>query len=226
MSLTAFSERTGASVSTVLRWCKRGLPVQRIPRPGGGRPALFFGPDAVQWTAAHGNLTQRRKALALVNKSVPQATAAPASPASAPSAPGTDADEEGLIAACERLRKQELATHKLLMSTKAAGDLHGATVLSERYTAECRALAHLEGAAVAHRVRIGELVLKSDIEGAYKRVLTGLKNNLMGIPSGVVPRLMAYLRDPNDAHAVRSILDEAIRGALRATAERHNLPEA
>lgn len=228
LSMAAFREGTGASEATVSRWLKRGLPCVRIARQGGGRAQVFFDKiEALGWAAKHGSLTTRRKALALAGSI----------PAAAPDqTPGTDAEgkpstaelpgaDEGLLAALDRLKKQELASHRLLLRLKERGDLNAVLAVAETHLAETKALAVLENAAVQYRVRIGELGPRAEMQSVFERVIVSVKNAVLGIPSNVIPQLIPYLRDPEQVHGVHDILDRAARDALRAASERHTRPK-
>ena len=225
LSMAAFREATGASEATVSRWLKRGLPCVRIARPSGGRAQVFFDTkEALSWAAAHGNKTAQQRAIALAHKSQVDAP---------DETPGTDAkdkastseppgDDEGLIAALDRLKKQEIESHLLLLRMKRAGDLNGVLAVSERHLAETKALAVLENAAVQYRVRIGELGPRAEMRGVFERVIIGLKNMVLGLPSNVIPQIIPFLREPENAFEVQRIIDKAARDALRSVAERRD----
>ena len=222
MTMTAFRQATGASESTVGRWITRGLPCVRIPRAGGGRAQLFFPHDeALSWAAAHGNRTAQRQAIALAKKST--AAAANESPGPAangkPSTPIMNVEDEGLIPALERLKRQEIESHRLLIRLKRAGDLNGVLAVSERHLAETKALAVLENAAVSFRTRIGELAPAAAMRDVFVKVVVGVKNNLLGVPNAVIPLILPYLKDEASARAIYKIIDDKIRGALRALKE-------
>lgn len=221
LSMSAFREATGASEATVSRWVKKGLPCQRIARPGGGRAQVYFDKvEALGWAVAHGNRTAQRKALALA-RSTP-GTEADAKP-STPELPG---DDEGLLPALDRLKKQELASHRLLIRLKAKGELNSVLAVQETHLAEVKALAVLENAAVQFRVRSGELVERAGMQAVFGRVIVSVKNAVLGVPSSATPLLMPFLRDPEQAHAVHAILDKLCRDALRAASERHARPKS
>jgi predicted DNA-binding transcriptional regulator AlpA len=228
LSMAAFREATGASDATVLRWVKKGLPCHKVPRPGGGRPQVFFDKtDSLSWAAAHGNQTARHRAIALSRKAT--AAAPDESPETAadgkPSKPELPGDDEGLIPALDRLKKQEIESHRLLIRMKRAKDLNGVLAVSERHLAEVKALSTLENAAVQYRVRLGELGPVADMKGVFLKVVTGLKNAVLGIPSAAVPRLAAHMKNPDSAQAVFAVLDRLVRDTLRDVAERKGAPE-
>lgn len=228
LTMAAFREATGASEATVSRWIKKGLPCHKVPRPGGGRPQVFFDKtDALSWAAANGNQTARHRAIALSKKAT--AAAPDESPGTAangkPSKPELPGDGEGLIPALDRLKKQEIESHRLLIRMKRARDLNGVLAVSERHLAEVKALSTLENAAVQYRVRLGELGPVADMKAVFLKVITGLKNAVLGIPSAAVPLLMAHLKNPDDAQAVFAVLDRLVRDTLRTVAERRGAPE-
>lgn len=227
LSMSAYQEATGASVATVGRWIKKGLPCQRIARPGGGRAQVFFDKtEALGWAVAHGNRTAQRKAIALAGRMPTATDKTPGTEANAkPSTAELPGDDEGLIAALGRLKKQELASHRLLMRLKERGDLNAVLAVSETHLQETKALAVLENAAVQFRVRSGELVEKTGMQNVFGRIIVSVKNAVLGVPSSAVPLLMPYLKDPEKAHDVFSILDRLCRNALQSASDRHSRPK-
>ena len=227
LSMAAFREATGASEATVSRWIKKGLPCQRIARPGGGRAQVYFDKsEALGWAVAHGNQTAKRKALALAGRMPTATDKTPGTEADAkPSTPELPGDDEGLLPALDRLKTQELASHRLLMRLKAKGELNSVLAVQETHLAEVKALAVLENAAVQFRVRSGELVEKTGMQAVYGRIIVSVKNAVLGVPSSAVPLLMPYLKDPEKAHDVFSILDRLCRAALQAASDKHSRPK-
>lgn len=222
LTMSAFMQATGASNATVSRWLKKGLPCLRIPRAGGGRAQVFFDPsDALSWVAAHGNRTARHKAIALAN-TTPEAATNGLPGTAAASKPSTDnaPDDEGLLPALDRLRKQEIESHRLLIRLKRKGDLNAVLAVSERHLAETKALAVLENAAVQYETRLGELAPRAEMISAYERIMVSVKNAVLGIPSSVMPLIVPHLRDPQSAHEISRLLDARCRDALRSAAER------
>lgn len=221
LTMSAFMQATGASNATVSRWLKKGLPCLRIPRAGGGRAQVFFDhSDALSWVAAHGNRTARHKAIALANttpEAAPNGSPGTAA-ASKPSTP-TAADDEGLLPALDRLRKQEIESHRLLIRLKRKGDLNAVLAVSERHLAETKALAVLENAAVQFETRMGELAPRAEMITAYERIMVSVKNSVLGIPSSVMPLIIPHLKDQNKAHDIMDLLDKATRGALRSAVQ-------
>ncbi len=221
LSMSAFRQKTGASEATVCRWLKKGLPCLRIPRAGGGRAQVFFDPsDALSWVAAHGNRTARHKAIAFAN-TTPEAAPNGSPGTAAASKPSTDdaPDDEGLLPALDRLRKQEIESHRLLIRLKRKGDLNAVLAVSERHLAETKALAVLENAAVQYETRLGELAPRAEMISAYERIMVSVKNSVLGIPSSVMPLIIPHLRDQNKAHDIMAILDRATRDSLRSAVQ-------
>lgn len=221
LTMSAFMQATGASNATVARWLKKGLPCLRIPRAGGGRAQVFFDPsDALSWVSAHGNKTARHRAIAIANATA--GTGSDDSPnaatASKPSTPDA-ADDEGLLCALGRLRTQEVESHHLLIRLKRKGDLNAVLAVSERHLAEVKALAVLENAAVQYETRLGELAPREEMITAYERIMVGVKNAVLGIPSSVMPLIIPHLKDQNKAHDIMAILDRATRDSLRSAVQ-------
>ena len=228
LSMAAFREATGASEATISRWVKKGLPCQRIARPGGGRAQVYFDKtEALGWAVAHGNQTAKRKALALAGRMPTATDKTPGTEADAkPSTPELPGDDEGLLPALDRLKKQELASHRLLIRLKAKGELNSVLAVQETHLAEVKALAVLENAAVQFRVRSGELVERVGMQAVYGRVIVTVKNAVLGIPSSVIPQIIPFLRDPEKAHEVSAIIDRAARDAMRSASEKHARPKS
>ena len=55
---------------------------------------------------------------------------------------------------------------------------------------------------------------------AYERIMVGVKNAVLGIPSAVMPLIIPHLKDQNKAHDIMAILDKASRNALRNASKR------
>lgn len=177
---------------------------------------LFFDPEEAKgWVALHGSQTQRRRALALTGSSA--VTVIP--PPAGDPAPSAAEEEAGLLPALERLKLQELETHRLLMRMKTEGSVAAVLALQDMHLAEIRALAQTESAAIDYRTRTGELCVKADIMSRYMRVVAGVRNAVLGIPSSCVSMLMPYMRKQNDAPKVQQVIDGICREALRGFAE-------
>jgi phage terminase Nu1 subunit (DNA packaging protein) len=212
----------GCSNATLSRWIGKGLPCTREKTGHGGARRLLFNREAaLRWIVENASISSAQLARALTTKATPEPT-----PEQATATPDPDSiDDEGLLPCLERLRKTERETFLLLQRLKKAGDIGGVRIVGERFVGEARALVALEQAAVSYRERAGQLVNLADVQNTYSRVIEGVKNNLLGVPSAVIPLLMPYLRDPANAGDVHRILDARIRDALRGAAERRGAVE-
>ncbi len=218
--LTAAALKTLVKVSeaTLSRWIKKGIPHQRAPTGRGGAQMLIFqrGP-ALEWietNASTGAATMARAARSGKDANTPEAI-----PTAAELPNVDELDGEGLLECLARLQRTERETYQLLQRLKRAGDVSGVRLVSERYVAECRALSAIEQAALNYRLRVGELIRTADAEGAYMRVLVGVKNAVLGMPNAIMPIVIGYLKDPNKAHEVARIMDSKVRDILRMTAQ-------
>jgi hypothetical protein len=201
---------------------EKGFAVSANPPRWWGRAQVFFDPsDALSWVAANGNRTARHKAIALAN-TTPEAApnGSPGTAAASKPSPADAGDDEGLLPALDRLRKQEIESHRLLIRLKRKGDLNAVLAVSERHLAETKALAVLENAAVQFETRMGELAPRAEMITAYERIMVGVKNAVLGIPSSVMPLIIPHLRRPESAHEIARLLDARCRDALRSAAER------
>lgn len=218
--LTAAALKTLVKVSdaTVSRWVRKGIPHQKQPTGRGGAPMLLFNRDsALEWietNASTGAATMARAARSGKDANTPEAI-----PTAAELPNVDELDGEGLLECLARLQRTERETYQLLQRLKRAGDVSGVRLVSERYVAECRALSAIEQAALNYRLRIGELIRTADAEGAYMRVLVGVKNAVLGMPNAIMPIVIGYLKDPNKAHEVARIMDSKVRDILRMTAQ-------
>lgn len=205
--------QVNCSPATVTRWIKRGIPCHReATGRGGAKRLLFPREDALRWILENASMTAAQMAMALTKK--PEGQPEP-EPTAAPVDPNT-VDDEGLIPCLERLRKTEKESYALLQKLKRAGDIGGVRVVGERFVNECRALVALERAAVDYQTRKGELVDFAGARAVYMRVVTAIKNNVMGVPSSAVPLLLQFIRDPEDGRKVFAVLDKLVRDALRS----------
>ena len=228
-NLRELCEAAGTERLTVLRWVKKGLPCIREKGTHGGHPKMIFDKEvALAWIAEHGSLTAGRKAAALQSlektseKQVTNTVAS--SPAKPPEQPTRtigkidldSAREPGLLGNLERLKAQEIATSSALLRAKQENNLSAIAVLSERHLKETNTLAKIEQVALTYRTRLGELGPRHQMQGVYEKVLNGVKNAVLGIPSSAVAHIMPYLRKPEDAGLVREILDRVSRESLRS----------
>jgi hypothetical protein len=212
------------SNSTLSRWIAKGLPHTRERTGRGGAQMLLFRrEDALAWietNASTGSATAARAARSSKGKGgvepIPPAVELPVA---------DELDGEGLLECLARLKRTERDSFRLLQKLKRAGDVSGLRPVSERYVAEARALVALEQAATNYRLRIGELGNVADMKGVFLKVVTGLKNAVLGIPSAAVPRLAAHMKNPDSAQAVFAVLDRLARDTLRDVAERKGAPE-
>ena len=208
----------GASDSTLSRWIKKGLPHQRQPTGhGGAKMFLFRRDDALRWIEE--NASTGAALLARSARSGKDANTPEAIPTAAELPNVGELDDEGLLPCLERLQRTEKESYQLLQRLKRAGDVSGVRLVSERYVSECRALSAIEQAALNYRLRVGELIRTADAEGAYMRVLVGVKNAVLGMPNAIMPIVIGYLKDPNKAHEVARIMDSKVRDILRMTAQ-------
>ena len=209
----------GASDSTLSRWIKKGLPHQRQPTGhGGAKMFVFRRDDALRWieeNASTGAALLARSARSGSKSKNPEVI-----PDAAELPALDELDGEGLLECLARLQRTERDSFRLLQRLKKAGDVSGVRLVSERYVSECRALSAIEQAALSYRLRVGELIRKADAEGAYMRVLVGVKNAVLGIPANIMPLIIPHLRRPESAHEISRLLDARCRDALRSAAER------
>lgn len=221
----------GAKKLTVLRWCKKGLPHRKEKGPHGGHAKFMFDKEtALAWIAQNGSMTAGRKAAAVLSQIEEEKAAAATvaaeekKPAAKPSA-SIDIDLArlpGLLGNLERLKAQELSTSNALLRAKQFEQVNPSllAVLSDRHLAETKTLAKIEQDALNYRIRLGELAPRAEMITAYERIMVGVKNAVLGIPSSVMPLIIPHLKDQNKAHDIMAILDKASRNALRNASKR------
>ena len=221
----------GVDRITVVRWVKKGLPHLRQKGHKGGSPRCMFDKEtALAWIAQNGSMTAGRKAAAVLsqieeeNAAAGSVTPEEKKPAAKPSA-SIDMDLArlpGLLGNLERLKAQEITTSGALLRAKSATPPNAALVslLSDRHLAETKTLAKIEQDALNYRIRLGELAPRAEMIAAYERIMVGVKNAVLGIPSAVMPLIIPHLKDQNKAHDIMAILDKASRNALRNASKR------
>lgn len=213
LTAAALVALVGCSNSTLSRWVGAGLPHSREKTGhGGARRLLFKREDALRWIVENASLSSAQLAKALTAQASPKAAPEPTTGTLDANA----AEDEGLLPCLERLRKTERESFALLHRLKRSGEIAGVRVVGERYVNECRALVALERAAVDFQARRGELVNAAEARAVYMKVVTGIKNNLLGVPSSAIPLIMPYMNNPDCATTVHKIIDDKIRDALRA----------
>ena len=206
------------SDATLSRWVRKGIPHQKQPTGRGGAPMLLFNRDsALEWIET--NASTGAAIMARAARSGKDANTPEAIPTAAELPNIDELDGEGLLECLARLQRTERDSFRLLQRLKKAGDVSGVRLVSERYVSECRALSAIEQAALNYRLRVGELIRTADAEGAYMRVLVGVKNAVLGMPNAIMPIVIGYLKDPNKAHEVARIMDSKVRDILRMTAQ-------
>lgn len=211
----------GVDRITVVRWVKKGLPHLRQKGHKGGSPRCMFDKEtALAWIAQNGNMTAGRKAAAIMAQA--DTEAADKKPASRGTIDYALAGLPGLLGNLERLKAQEITTSGALLRAKSATPPNAALVslLSDRHLAETKTLAKIEQDALNYRIRLGELAPREEMITAYERIMVGVKNAVLGIPSAVMPLIIPHLKDQNKAHDIMAILDKASRNALRNASKR------
>lgn len=131
------------------------------------------------------------------------------------------AREPGLLGNLERLKAQELSTSAALLRAKQANNVQAIVALSDRHIKETKTLANLEQVALTYRTRLGELGPRQQMQGVFEKVIVGIKNAVLGIPSTAVAQILPFLRNPEDAFQVRAVLDKVTRDSLRSIADRN-----
>ena len=220
LNTSQLCREVGVKKLTVLRWCKKGLPHRKEKRSRGGHAGFIFDKEtALAWIAQHGSMTAGRKAAAVIAQEPETEEQKPAAP---DSIDRELARHPGLLGNLERLKAQELTTSIALLRAKSSTPPNASlvSVLSDRHLAETKTLAKIEQDALNYRIRLGELAPRAEMITAYERIMVGVKNAVLGIPSAVMPLIIPHLKDQNKAHDIMAILNKASRNALRNASKR------
>ena len=207
------SKALGASERNIATWLTKGLPHGSKKNPRGGKRVLTFDLEKVHaWLAQHG----------IVTKGMSAAAYARAEDLSTGHAGGRDmaidealSVEPGIVGSVERLKQQEMATARLMLELKKSkAAVSNIVALQKQYAAEVVALRQGELAALEYRRAIGVLCVFDDMVKAWERAGLAVKNAVMAIGNSSVPLIRQYLRNANDAHHIKEIIDRFAHDAL------------
>lgn len=119
-------------------------------------------------------------------------------------------------AACRRIREDEKLWAARVRSHLKKGDDGAASRCEKNRLMMAKAIVELTAQMMQLKERLGILVVVDEVKGDFAKLLTALKNNVTGVPDSAVPSLIPYLRNPEDANAVRELLTGLVEDALRS----------
>ncbi len=219
-SLPALAKEIGCNERQVRRWCNAGLPFTSVKGSHGGKPALRFEREgALLWIREHGSGKWSLEAGRLLAKGGGRKKKAggKTSPVPGPeektgggSSPLAKL-EEAFEASSERFAEWNRQEARMM----AEGRLREAKLCAQARAEAGKAVAQMQEQVMAAEKEIGTLVEAEEMEGRYLKVLNTVKNNVMGIPESVIPLLMPFLRDPEDAARVKDLMAGKVEDALR-----------
>ena len=117
----------------------------------------------------------------------------------------------------EAVRKQYAVLYnRFVQAVNSRSDNLEISSLSRALATKGPELRQLEMAVLEWQAKTGELCNYAEMERAFVELASGTRERVMAVPNQVAPTLRQYLRDPEDAGAVRDIIDAAVRHALTA----------
>lgn len=217
LTIKALAAWLGVNVRRVYRWQEDGLAP--IPK----RRPMVFDPAAVRaWLSERGIVPKGLEGEAI--HAAPPATA-PATPPPPPGATGptpttprSAAGDLGILGALERVRIQERSLAARLAQLQRDPEAGGAEIaaLNRALTPKVTELRQLEHSALEYRKKIGELADFAEMKRVFSTVAAATRERVLSVPNEVAPLIRAHLANPNDAPAVKQIVEDAIRRALSA----------
>ena len=126
--------------------------------------------------------------------------------------------EVGLDAAIRRMEAKEARWAELGDRYMEKEDVTRAAMCDKQHIAMAKGLADLRAQYMEQEKELGTLVNAADVAGLNMKVLTTLKNNILGVPNAMGPLVIPFLRNPEDAVKVVGLFDERLKDALRHTA--------
>lgn len=192
----------GISPRALDLWVADGCPVLRRR----GREGSRFNPAKVAvWVEAKGKTPRGIEGGAI--KGSDAAVEAPKSPRPTLDPPGQ----------LEAVRKQYAVLYnRFVQAVNSRSNNLEISSLSRALAIKGPELRQLEMAVLEWQAKTGELCNYAEMERAFVELASGTRERVMAVPNQVAPTLRQYLRDPEDAGAVRDIIDAAVRHALTA----------
>lgn len=214
--------------ANVERWEADGLPFVKVTGKR-GKPAHVYDLErALGWLVVHASarISQRAKQVlsqekgrAVEGEAAGQggvASAGGTGPGAEGGASSTTTAERGLEGAYRRLEAAEVAWSAKRDEALEAGEISLASTCGRQAVVHAEALAKLRGLIREIDVAEGKLVDAAAVQGEFMKVLTTVKNNILGVPDSAVPLLIPFLRNPNDAPAIRGVLSKLVADNLRS----------
>lgn len=221
ISLRELCGELGCDERQIGLWEKAGLSYVTKKGRRGGRPAhLYDREEALRWVSAKGTGKWPMEASRLLRKGEEKPPAEKKKKASAgtrkkkaSAAGGTLQDEttNALLVSAEKFRwwsEQESAAGE-------RGDLAAAAICAKQRVEAGKAVAQMQEMVTNQAKEMGVLVVASEMEGRYMKVLATVRNNILGVPDSIMPVMMPFLRDPEDAAKVKELMERKIEDALR-----------
>ena len=215
-----FRALIGCGRAQVTRWEKKGLPYVTVKSRRGSPAHIYDRTAALRWVEEHGTGNFPLEASRLLKESEkPKAKAKRRG-----RKPAAKVSESGTL--------QDRLTATLLKSSESfdrwdqgekeafeEGNYAKAALCAKNRAEAGKAVAQLQERVTAQAKEMGTLVVASEMEGRYLKVLATVRNNILGIPDSAIPVLMPLLRDPEDAVRVRDLLTAKVEDALRHIAD-------
>lgn len=209
-------------------WEAKGLPFStKKGRSGGKASHLYEKRQALEWLRDHASakISQRaRQVLKEMDGGNPPEDGGKgekkgSNPPPAPDRGGNSGSEGvGLEAAIRRMEAKEKRWSELGDRYLEAEDVTRAAMCDKQHIAMAKGLADLRSQYMEQERELGTLVNAADVAGLHLKVLTTLKNNILGVPNAMGPLVIPFLRNPEDAPAVVAAFEERLKDALRNTA--------
>ena len=208
----------GTARTQLTAWEKKGLPYTTAKSRRGSPRHLYDRDAALRWVAANGTGRYPLEAAKLLKAEErgkrteePERDTPPE--AAGEESGGTLSDQltNALLKSAASFDRWD----KLERESFAAGDYRVAAIAAKQRVEAGKAVATLQEAVTAQAKEMGILVVASEMEGRYLKILNTVKNRVTVIPESAIPGIMPFLREPNDAAKVRDFLTGRVEDALR-----------
>lgn len=225
----------GCSRAQVTAWEKAGLPFTATKGKGGKPAHSYDRGGALAWVRKNGSKSFAFKAGELLDKARQTPVEGGGKGAKSGGGAGrtgrtggeSEAESDGEKTIVEKLEETLAESYARFLEWNARekvllanGQLREAAGCAKARAEAGKAVVQLGEQVTAAAKEMGLLIVAAEAEEVYAKVLTGLRNNVLGVPDSAVPLLMPLLRDADKAEEARQILTRLTEEALREIGKR------
>ena len=215
-----------ASNRNFTAWEEKGLRyTTRHKKRGGKATHLYELSSALEWFRRSGSpklASRAKRELERLSGKAREEEAEPEVPQEAvPPDPQGGPDDTELRSVWEsilRIRQDEEMWARTMRNAIRDGDVAVAAKCEDCRSKLAKLQVDLYTQYVELKERRGQLISAEEAEGDFAKILSSVRNNILGVPDSAMPALIPHLRDPNEADDVKQIVTGYVHDALRAIA--------